>query len=694
MNKFSQFWAKIEALHSRRFGAVWFAPLRLSPFILVLAIIAGLVSGWMSWSVRDSQYQTFERYAETFYLDDGIALFTTTDAPYFVGIAQSLKQDDSVRPFHDRRLYPHAKLTPNTNPDTGILEAPLLSVIIASFSNDSSLQSLFATAHAMLPITAFLTAIMIMIGFGAAGFWLEGAIAGAGGALSFAYLTRSSAGRIDTDQLNLGCLYLLTGLAIYTARTKSLRNAIAICILAGGAMWLFRWWYPKPFLGWMVAGGLIFLSFICHRQIGRTIVLGTLFLLVSGVGLSGFSVASEYLVDKLEFGSFIFPNTFSTITEISVIPFGDMLSRISGHFWLSLISLAGLGLWGIRHPALMVVFGPVTCFALLNFLVGNRAIFYSAPMLWFGFAWLMMRFGSAFDNYTDRLLSAPSYLRHLGVSLSLIGCFSVVWLASPTSYLQRPTFSKQVIEGFSSLATPAKDADKVIISWWDYGYAANVFSGQNVVHDGGSQTSPATFLVANALLEPSAEKAARMFKLIASAGYERALEILYQNAPLSDDERLRMADQDIYLILTKDMSNWMGSISTIGFFDINTGKPRRYNGTSLLRYEPFECINTALGPECNGLPFNSETGQFGDVMLSGILYTEQGKVITGKQFDNPTAPFFIQAETAPSFAQNLAVNKRLFVSLFNQMYHLGQIDQRFFSLIYDDFPHIRIFKLK
>ena len=694
MNRFWQFWAEIERWHRQRFGYRWLAPVGLSPFIVALSIASALVAGMMSWSVRDSQYQQFQQYQGQFYLDDDTALFTTTDAPYFVGLARSLKQSDSVRPFSDRRTYPQARLDPRAEPDRGIFDAPLLSVIISLLSKDSSIQSVFAAAHAMIPITAFLTALMIMIGFGAAGFWLEGAIAGAGGALSLAYLARSSAGRIDTDQLNLGFLYLLTGLAIYTARAKSVRNALILAVITGLFMWLFRWWYDKPFLGWMVAGGLIWLSFICHKQIGRTILLGAVFMLVSGVGLSGLEFGSAYFVDRLNYGNFIFPNTFDTITEISVLPFQDVLERISGNLWLGLLSLAGLCLWGIRHPALMVVFGPAAGFALLNFIVGNRAIFYSAPMLWFGFAWLMLRLAMIVDIYKDRLMASATTLRHLGVSISVIGCFMLVWLASPTHYIQRPTFSKQVINGFMSVSEPAENHVKVIISWWDYGYAANLFSGQNTVHDGGSQTSPATFLVANALLEPSAEKAANTFKLLASAGYERTLAVLYQNGTLTEEERLRLDDEDIYLVLTKDMSNWMGSISTIGFFDIRSGRPLRYNGSSLLRYEPFDCITSDGGLACNGNRFNGETGQYGNGQLAGILYTEQGKVVSAKQFDDPTIPYFIQAETAAGIRRNLAVNKRLFVSLFNQMYHLGQIDQRYFSLIYDDYPHMRIFRLK
>ena len=70
---------------------------------------------------------------------------------------------------------------------------------------------------------------MITICFGAAGYWAEGAVAAIGGGLSSAYLVRSSIGRIDTDQLNLGFMYLIFGLVIFAGRAKSKATAVGWC---------------------------------------------------------------------------------------------------------------------------------------------------------------------------------------------------------------------------------------------------------------------------------------------------------------------------------------------------------------------------------------------------------------------------------------------------------------------------------
>ena len=68
---------------------------------------------------------------------------------------------------------------------------------------------LFTAANAMIPVTAFLSAVMVGLMFWAAGYPAEGAIAGTGFGLSSTYLIRSSIGRIGL---------LVTQLVIFSLR--------------------------------------------------------------------------------------------------------------------------------------------------------------------------------------------------------------------------------------------------------------------------------------------------------------------------------------------------------------------------------------------------------------------------------------------------------------------------------------------
>ena len=93
--------------------------------------------------------------------------------------------------------------------------------------------------------------MMIILAFGATGYWLEGAVAAIGGGLSSAYLVRSSFGRIDTDQLNLGLMYLMFGLVMLSARSKTAvsTNHLGCCGRRNSE--IFMAWYGKPELIWM-----------------------------------------------------------------------------------------------------------------------------------------------------------------------------------------------------------------------------------------------------------------------------------------------------------------------------------------------------------------------------------------------------------------------------------------------------------
>ena len=229
----------------------------------------------------------------------------------------------------------------------------MLSVILSFFSQDSSQKSLLKTGNALIPVTAILTAFMIIFAFGAAGYWIEGTVAAAGGALSFSYLTRSGAGRIDTDQLNLGFFYLMTGLVIFTAKTQSFYWSLILAGVSGAMFWIFDWWYSKPIFGWAFLVGLVWLSVIAHHNIKQTICQAVVFLIVSGLALkgSGVNVQSAYLSEALMYDDLIFPNTFDTITELRKIELSQILSRISGSVWLGdfLLSVWCVGGFVIRH---------------------------------------------------------------------------------------------------------------------------------------------------------------------------------------------------------------------------------------------------------------------------------------------------------------------------------------------------------
>ena len=694
----ANFWVKIDELqswHAQLTNKSWLQPLKPTKWLILFIVLAGVISAGMNGYVRYWQYEVWEQNNQLFYLDDGTPLFTTTDAPYFLGLAQAIKRDGNFQTFHDKRVYSQVKASNKTNNEKPSLrDAPLLSVVLSLMASDGSPKTLLKVGHRLVPVTAILTALMIVFAFGAAGFWLEGAIAAAGGGLSLAYLQRSGAGRIDTDQLNLGFFYLMTGLIIFAARVKSYRASLVLSALAGTVFWVFDWWYSKAFFGWAFFIGFIWLSFVCRVDKRRLFIQSLLFLGLSGIFFKGLGVStdSSYLIEVMKFQGLIFPNTFDTITEISKLPFGDILVRISGSVWLGTFSLIGLALWALRHPAIAIVFGPAAAFALLNFVIGNRAIFYSAPMLWFGFGWLVVLLA----KYVSHEVSAlrPQFV-FVPIALS-IG-FAVVWIASPTKFVQAPSFDKATVTHFQKLSSVLPDKSAVIASWWDYGYMSMLMHDLRTLHDGVAQTTPTTHFIANNLLRRSQEKAAMELNMLGNSGYAGVIE--NRNSIKDNSNQPKTDNTNIYLVLTEDMARWMPSISKVGAFDIEAGKPYKFDGVKQgyqLHYEDLKCTATDSAQEfiCNGDKLNLVSGKLGkNAILDGMVVSRDGKQTGGRKFPNANIPFVLHSEVGKEANRNLLLHRDLFFSVYHQLFYLNRADSKYFEMVYDSFPVLRVFKV-
>ena len=692
------FWIKIDALeawHAKLVDKPWLQPLKPTKFIIALFLLSTVIAAGMNWYVRHWQYQVWEQNPQIFYLDDGTPLFTTTDAPYFLGLAKAIKEKGNSQAFHRLRLYSEAKQTKkDVKASSSLRDVPLLPIILASQSADVSQKSLLEAGNRLIPITATLTAMMIVFAFGAAGYWLAGAVAAAGGGLSFAYLTRSGAGRIDTDQLNLGFFYLITGLIIFAARARSLRWCCGLTGLAGISFWIFDWWYSKPVFGWAFFVGLCWMSLVSHRDIKRTSLQAFIFVMSSGFILmdSWIDTENAYFLSVLDSGGLTFPNTFSTITELRQIELAEILSRISGSVWLGAVSVIGLGFWGLRHPALAIVFGPAAAFALLNFFIGNRAIFYSAPMLWFGFGWSLITIAKMASEKVQHVQT-----RNAAVLLSTLAGFVAVWFASPTSYVQGPTFDKRVVRSFADMEQAITYDNAVIATWWDYGYMSMFMNQMPTLHDGGSQTSPTTYFIANSLLSTSQELTADRLQQLKRVGSEGVIRSLVGQ---DQTEQNGWPDRTLYLVLTKDMANWISSISKIGNWDIINGKPKVLTGVPSnyqLTYENLSCeaANQANRFICNGIPIDTATGQVGSqAILDGMVVSRDGRQLSGQKFNNSTSALVLHSEIGERGRGNMLIHRDLYFSVFHQLFHAGRHDERHFELVYDDYPSVRVFKVK
>ena len=675
----------------------WFGPVRMTAPLLIAATLAVVIAAFANSWVRANQLEIWHANQELGYID-GAPSFSTADAPFFLRYARLHKDGSDILDLDRIRLYPNrAGLAEEAEPDTSIFDWPLISAALSAFSANSDIRTLLTSANMMIIVTAAATALMIAICFGAAGYWTEGGVAAIGGGLCSAYLVRSSIGRIDTDQLNLGFFYLLFGLMVFAGRATTKLTCLGWCALAGLSANLFLWWYDNFEIIYICSAALFWSLWSTQRHFATTSAGTAVFLMTSGTGFKN-PFESNYFRSTLENENFIFPNTFQTITELKQATVIEILTYICGSFEMGIVCLAGLVLFLVRHPVIAITFGPLVAFSLLNFLIGNRAIFYSAPIMWFGAAFLITtaaRFIAANlseDGYVDRQNQIATIFA-AGLAM-LIG-----WVNSATDYVPRPSFPKPVLEGFASLKTSVDPANAVVATWWDYGYASMLFNDIPTLHDGGSQTTPSTHFVATALLDKEQDVTVGNLKFLITSGHKGiAAENSVAGLRQKFSEAANAPSPDLYLVVTSQMAGWMSSISQIGNWDIERGEPVDLRGNPngpLVNYERLNC-RLAGYPDtltCSGAAIDLERGLVnGAPVLAGWAHSQDGAIVRNRTFDHE-GNLAAQIVQTGNRINVFLMHRQLFESSFNELYYLGQIDHPSISLHYDNYPHIRIYKI-
>ena len=378
----------LEEFHTTKIASKWPAPFKLSKSGLLVFLALSMTAIGMAAHVRTSQYDVWHN-APGFAAPDSAYLFSTTDAPYFLRLAGALKRGETNAEFESLLAYPDNKRLAEEFPEKfNHSQLPLLSQVIAYLAPTDHPADLLRIGNQMVLICAATTALLIIAMFTATGNGLPGVVAAAGSSLSSAYLVRTSAGRIDTDMLNLGLLYITFGAVIMAGRAANPRNTLLWCIGAGILARLFLAWYDRSVLVWLALGAMILLLAVTRKK--PLILAGgaALFIAISGLNFYN-PLTSGYLTATLDVSTFKLPNTLSTITEAENISPAALMVQATGSLELGLVCLFGLGLWAVRHPVIAAAMSPLLGLALLNFVIGNRFIFYATPMMWFGLSYFL-----------------------------------------------------------------------------------------------------------------------------------------------------------------------------------------------------------------------------------------------------------------------------------------------------------------
>lgn len=247
------------------------------------------------------------------------------------------------------------------------------------------------------------------------------------------------------------------------------------------------------------------------------------------------------------------PEVLKTISEQSRVSFlrsHPLLFSSEFPFYIALIFLPVLFFRFFKGQLLLL---PLYALLVLSVVKGSiRVYMYSAPVLAMGFAYgvfLISRLSDFLEKKSLKLLVG-------GLFPPLMLMFAINWVSlvdrMPGFYI-----SKEVVQDLQRLKelTP-KDAK--ILSWWDHGYPIVYYSQRAVFHDGATQFSIKTPLIAYALLQEE-KTAHKLFLCISDPlSNHRAWEKyktlgLYKALEHSAKECEGEPYGKIYLLITEDM---------------------------------------------------------------------------------------------------------------------------------------------
>jgi undecaprenyl-diphosphooligosaccharide--protein glycosyltransferase len=507
-------------------------------------------------------------------------------------------------------------------------------------------------------------------------------------ALSSAYYTRVFVLDLDTDNLNLFFIFSIALFLLLAYHKKNSWHAYLFVALAVLFSLLFYWWYAHPeffvlqFLGFLILA-------LQNRRFFYAGLTGLLSLWVLISFMAGYTLGMDILSRLfLYFGIPISPVESKSVSEVlKTISEQGRISFLHSYplyfssefpFYIALIFLPLLFFRFFKGQLLLL---PLYVLLVLSVVKGSIRIYmYSVVVLAMGFA------------YGVFLISKLSnFLEKRSLKLLVGGLFPALMLMSAINWVslvdRMPSFfiSKEVVQDLQRLKelTP-KDAK--ILSWWDYGYPIVYYSQRAVFHDGGTQFSIKTPLVAYALLQE--EKTAHgLFLCISDPLFNhRAWEKLktlglYKALEQSAKECQVKPYGKIYLLITEDMLSKTQVMQQIAY-----GK-----GSGLFKLPPCE-------RDCKA-ELNREAGTYTQTIgkssteysVKEVFWIEEEGKVKRETFNNPKGGTLYLVKKSGTI-YGFFTGEKLKNSALLSLYTIRK-DREGFRLVYDNFPYSVLYEV-
>ncbi len=363
------------------------------------------------------------------------------------------------------------------------------------------------------------------------------------------FIPRSCAGWFDRDILNLFFPVLIIWVYMTAYFSLSWRKTIFWAVLSGFCLALFAY----TWVGWpIILAILVFFEILyvadlfskavqykenVRQELIKHLVVSAVFWASSCVWvviLCGtqqittlYNHVKAALILNDSITPSIWPNVFSTVSELKIGNYLSIAKATGGAFSLILVLISMLFIFlnikrykGEKHSLMMLL---IVWFMAMFFFSSKGirfAMFLLVPLGIF-FGWGIEEAYQFFLRKKMRIAVVPLLL--------LVVClmFSFVINADSTAKSALPLMNDS---WYSVLSTVKKytPVDSVINSWWDFGDWFKAVSHRRVIFDGQSQNTPQAYWMARVLITDSEEEAVGILRMLNNGG-NTAFEIIEKN---------------------------------------------------------------------------------------------------------------------------------------------------------------------
>jgi dolichyl-diphosphooligosaccharide--protein glycosyltransferase len=677
---------------------------RLYSFILFLICLFAVYA-----SITASRYyqlvKGWDTYRSVYYLDN-TPMVTTVDAFRWVHYAEDLLDKNYDTSQKDPLMY---------YPDGAerMKPFPLLSFFLILVSGLKDIN-LFEAGIRLIPFLAGLFVFPLAFFFYRLGYPAAGLLGGITGGFSATYFNRSTAGRIDTDSLNLFFLFLTPLLILLTAERKNRNHLFALAALTGLSQLFFQFWYHHAMFI-LIFLFIFALTLFLHKHPIKIIAISSaIYLLFSGPKYIYGGI--RHLLDLIRFYIFTpkeqlggYPNVYYTVTEASKLSIGEVLQNIFVHPVAVIFAFALLALLAYRVNKKAVPLIPVFLIGMMAFVSSNRFVMFLAPFMGIAYGFFINTLArlilkSPSSNETAAFENMKQYIRHTTAYLAFAVITLLILIPNKaaglrTFYVVPPSIPTQLYSTFNILRDYLPK-DSAIYTWWDFGLAIEAQAHLATFHDGLSQNTPKTWLIARSYLLDQ-ERMSRNIAYIANNGVEELkLTHIKQADALVDSYDNPLEKENVYLFFTEDMISKFGAIHYIGSWDNKTlqmGNPyiqqvycRDLSDTEV------DCGSLKISKEL-GLIYPSDANNLNSTPYTLKSITElEGGVLQSERFtDFPNGFHLILAKSGGATRSAYFIaNKEVYESSFVQLFILGKPDPERFEEVINIFPLMRLYKVK